>query len=183
MIFDCADKPKKGVDGGKAVAINWDDIDWAATTISGSTITDLVLKAGKSGFAVEWFGDLASANSAFAASDEDMSGYLHNFLTRIATSSAAGAERAAELSQGRFVFALETRYKGVDNLEAFKVMGIENGVKLTEMTWSTLENSGSLLYQVSTKEGDTETYPFNIFLEGASYAVSKATFDSLFATA
>ena len=93
MIFDCADKPKRGLDGGKAVIINWDDIDRAGSTEAGAIISDLVTQSGTSGFAAEWFKDLASGNSAFAPSTEDIDGFLHNFLCRIATSSAENAER------------------------------------------------------------------------------------------
>lgn len=181
MIFDCADKPKRGLDGGKAVIINWDDIDRAGSTEALAIITDLVTKSGTSGFAAEWFKDLASGNSAFAPSTEDIDGFLHNFLCRIATSSAENAERARELSQGRFVVVVETKYKGALQAEAFKVFGWECGVKLSEMTWNTLENSGAIPYTVATEEGDTESYPYNVFLE-TDYATSKATFDTLFAT-
>lgn len=181
MLFDCADKSKKGLDGGRAVAINWDDIDRAASTEADATISDLVLKSGTSGFAAEWFKDLASANSAFSPNTEDVDGFLHNFLCRIQNSSADNAQRAAELAQGRFVFVVETKYKGAASAEAFKVLGWETGVKLSELTWNTLENSGAMLYTVATEEGDFETYPYNVFLE-TDYATSKATFDSLFAT-
>ena len=181
MVFDCADKSKKGLDGGRAVVINWEDIDRAGSTVAGATISDLVLNAGKSGFAAEWFKDLASVNSAFAPSAEDIDGFLHNFLCRIQNASADNAERSAELSQGRFVVVVETRYKGAANVEAFKVFGWENGLKLSEMTYNTLENSGSIPYTAATEEGDYETYPYNVFLE-TDYATSKATFESLFAT-
>lgn len=181
IIFDCADKSKKGLDGGRAVVINWDDVDRAGSTVSAATISDLVLLAGKSGFAAEWFKDLASVNSAFAPNTEDVDGFLHNFLCRIPTSSAENAERARELSQGRYIVVVETRYKGVANAEAFKVLGWESGLKLSEMTWNTLENSGAIPYTAATEEGDTESYPYNVFLE-TNYATSKATFDALFAT-
>ena len=181
VLFDCADKPKRGLDGGRAVIINWDDVDRAGSTVAGATITDLVTQAGTSGFAAEWFKDLASLNSAFAPNTEDIDGFIHNFLCRIPTSSAENAERARELSQGRFVVVVETKYKGALNAEAFKVFGWDNGVKLSEMIYNTLENSGSLPYTVTTEEGDVESYPFNVFLE-TDYATSKATFDTLFAT-
>lgn len=181
MVFDCADKSKKGLDGGRAVLINWDDIDRAGSTVSGATISDLVLLAGKTGYAAEWFKDLASANSAFSPSTEDVDGFLHNWLCRLQNASANNAERSAELAQGRFVLAVETKYKGAASVEAFKVFGWDCGMKLSEMTYNTLENSAALLYTVATEEGDFETYPFNIFLE-TDYATSKATFDALFAT-
>lgn len=179
LLFDCLDKPKKGIDGGQGVLINFDDIDRSASTVAGAKVTDIVLKAGKTGIAVQWYKDLASANSSFAPSTEDVDGFLHNFLTRLANSSADNAERANELAGGRFVMVYETRYKGLLNAEAFKVAGWESGMKLSEMTNNTLENSGSTLFTLATPEGDTESYPYNVFLE-TSYDVSKATFDTLF---
>lgn len=181
ILFDCADTPKKGIDGGTAVLINWDDIDWTATTKSGAIITDLVLKSGTAGFKLDWYKDLASANSAFAPNTEDVDGFTHSFLGRISTTTALHAERANELKGGRFVVVYESKYKGTLSAEAFKVRGIEAGLKLSEMTENTLENSGSILFTLATEEGDVEKYPYSVFYE-TSYAVSKATFDALFAT-
>jgi len=61
------------------------------------------------------------------------------------------------------------------------VLGIENGMTLSEMTQNTAENSGSLPFTLATQEGDYEPYPYSIFLE-TDYATSKATFDASFAT-
>ncbi|MGD2113417.1 MAG: hypothetical protein PVG07_00080 [Acidobacteriota bacterium] len=180
ILFDCADAPKKGIDGGKAVLINWDDIDRAASTVNGSIVTDLVLKSGTSGISISWYKDLASANSSFAPNTEDVDGFLQNFLCRLATTTAEHAERANELKQGRFVVVYESKYKGVDLDDAFKVRGWDCGLKLSEMTENTLENSGSILFTLATEEGDVEQYPYNIFLE-TDYATSKASFDALFA--
>lgn len=181
LLFDCADVPKKGIANGQGVLINFEDIDLTASTIAGATITDLVLKSGKTGYSVQWYKDLASANSAFVPSTEDFDGHTHNFLTRLASSSALSAERARELGSGRFIMVYETKYKGTSNLDAFKVAGWENGLKLGEMTFNTLENSGAGLFTLSTEEGDVEPYPFNIFLE-TDYDTTKATFETLFAT-
>ena len=180
ILYACTDAPRKGVDGGKGVLINYDDIDFAASTVSGSKITDLVLKSGTAGFEVQWYKDLASANSSFAPNAEDVDGFLHNFLTRLSNSSAANADRANELKNGRFVMVYMTRYKGANNLEAFKVAGWDSGLRLSEMVNNTLENSGATLFTLATEEGDVERYPYNVFLE-TDYATSKASFDSLFA--
>lgn len=179
LLYDCLDKPKKGIEGSKAVIINKDDIDYGASTVSGATVTDLVLKSGKVGLPVQWYKDLASGNSSFAPNTENEDGFIENFLSRLATSSAANAERAAELAGGRFIMVYETRYKGALNVEAFKVAGWDMGMRLGEMTTSTLENSGSTLYTLSTDPDEFEEYPYRIFLE-TDYDTSKATFDSLF---
>jgi hypothetical protein len=182
LLYACADAPKKGIDGGKAVLINWDDIDLAGSTLTGALITDLVLKSGTTGFALEWYKDLASANSAFAPSTDDVDGFLHSFLARLGTTTAEHADVAEILKNGRFIIVYESKYKGVDSDDAFKVRGWDSGMRLSEMTENTLENSGSILFTLATEEGDVEKYPFHVFLE-TSYTVSKATFDSLFAVA
>lgn len=181
MIYDCADKPKKGLDGGKAVLINFADIDRASSVVAGATITDLVLAAGLTGYSMEWYKDLASANTSFSPSTEDVDGFLQNWLCRMGVPSADVAERSRELKEGRFVIVAELRYKGTANAEAFVVLGWDNGLKLSELTWNTLENSASVLFTLATEEGDYEEYPFMKFLE-TDYATSKATFDALFAT-
>lgn len=181
LLYACADAPKKGIDGGKAILINYDDIDFSASVVAGETITDLILKAGKSGFAVEWYKDLASGGSTFAPSTEDVDGFLHTFLTRLAASSAESAAIANELKNGRFIMVYETKYKGLLQEDAFKVAGWETSLKLSEMTTNTGENSGSPLFTLATEEGDVEQYPYSIFLE-VDYDTSKATFDTLFAT-
>ena len=180
ILFDCADAPKKGIDGSNAVIINWDDIDFAGSTVSGATITDLVLKTGTVGISVDWFKDLASSNSSFAPNTEDVDGFLHNFLCRMATSSSENAERANELKNGRFIIVYESKYKGALSIDAFKVRGWENGLRLTEMAENTLENSGSMLFTLGTEEGNVEQYPYHVFLE-TDYATSKATYETLFA--
>lgn len=182
MLFDCADAPRKGIDGDRAIIINYDDIDFSQSTVSGSKVTLLKLKSGKSGKILQWYKELASANSSYSPSTEDVDGFLHNFQGRLATTTAEHAERSNELKQGRFIVVFETRYKGVNSEDAFKVLGWNCGLRLTELTQNTNENSGSILFTVGTEEGDFETYPYNIFLE-TDYATSKASFDTAFVSA
>lgn len=180
ILYSCLDKPKKGISDSKAVIINFDDIDKSASTTDGSKVTDLVLKAGTVGVSLEWYKDLASGDSAFAPSQEDIDGFIHKFLCRMGTSSVNHAERANEISKGRFIVVYESKYKGLLSVDAFKIRGWENGVTLLEMVENSKENSGSLLFTLSTEEGDVEEYPYHTFLE-TDYATSKATFDTLFA--
>ena len=74
ILFDCADAPKRNLDGGQAVLINWDDIDFAATVVAGSTIQDLVLKSGTTGFTLQWYRDLASATGTYTPDTEQIDG-------------------------------------------------------------------------------------------------------------
>lgn len=181
MLAVCDDAPKKGVDSGMGVLINVEDIDLAGSTFAGAQITDLVLKAGKSGFKVEWFKDLASGEGAYVPSTEDLDGFSHTFRTRLATSSNEAAERANELKNGTFVMVYETKYKGVDSEDAFKVAGWGQGLRLSELTYNTTENSAALLFALATEEGDFEQYPYHTVLE-TDYDTTKSAFDTLFAT-
>jgi hypothetical protein len=179
ISFNCDDKPKKGLAGQRAVIINFEDIDFGATTKNGATISNLTLKDGTTGYKLEWYKELASASGQFSPNEEDIDGFSHSFMGRMATSSLSNAEAAKELKEGRFVVVYESKYQGVNQDEAFKVLGIETGLQLSEMTTNTNENSGSILFTLSTKEGEYEEYPFNIFSE-ASYRTSKDTVDALF---
>ena len=181
ILFDCADAPLKGLDGGTAVLINYDDIDFAGSTVTGATISDLATVSGSAGFSIDWYKELASTATSFTANAEDVDGYSHQFLARLSNSSALNAERANELKNGRFIVVVETSYKGASDAEAFKVYGWDAGMELSEMTGNSNENGGGLLFTLSTREATVERYPYNIFLE-TTYATSKATFDTLFAT-
>lgn len=180
IVFDCNDRAKKGLKGSKAVIVNYDDIDFGATTVSGATVSNLALKTGTSGFSIGWYKDLGSTAMEYTPNDETVDGFAHSFLCRLGTTSAANAEIASELKGGRFVIVVETNYQGTDQAEAFKVFGFENGLELSEMTGNSEENTGSLLFTLSTKEDFYEEYPFQILKE-TDYAATKASFDSLFA--
>lgn len=181
IAFDCNDKAKKGLKGSKAVIINYDDLDLGATTVAGATISSLATKSGTAGFSIGWYKDLGSTAVEYTPNDEVVDGFSHSFLCRLGTSSAANAEIASQLKGGRFIIVVETNYQGTAQAEAFKVYGFENGLELSEMTGSSEEASGSLLFTLSTKEDDFEEYPFQILKE-TDYSVTKASFDSLFST-
>ena len=181
IAFDCVDKAKKGLKGSKAVIVNYDDIDFGATTATGATVSSLALKSGASGFSIGWYKDLGSIAADYRKNDEVVDGFGHSFLCRLGTSSAANAEIASELKGGRFAIIVETNYAGATQADAFKIYGFENGLELETMEGSSEENSGSLLFTLSTKEDYYEEYPFQIVNE-TSYAITKASFDSLFAT-
>lgn len=179
ILFNCDDKPKKGIAGSTAVLINYDDIDFGASTQTGATITNLALKAGTTGYKLEWYKELASASGQYTPNDEEIDGFGHSFLGRLTTTSAGNAEKARELSAGRFVIAYESKYQGVSQLEAFKVLGWEASLELSEMTTSTEENSGSILFTLTTKEGEYEDYPYSILLN-TDYATTASDLEALF---
>lgn len=179
ILFDCLDNPVKGIDKGRAVLINRNDIDFSRSKKEGATISDIYLKAGKRGYVVESGKNLASANAAFLPSTDDPEGFSHSFLGRIMTTAFESSERANELKQGRFIVVYQSRYKGVNNKEAFKVLGWEAGLMLTELTQNTAENRSSLLFTLSTEEGESESAPYLSFFD-TNYYISNRLFEDKF---
>lgn len=179
LLFDCEYMPKGGLAGSRAVLINYDEVDRTATTSTGALIDALTLQEGLTGYKVEWYKKLGSTGSEFEASDDNIDGFKHSFLSRLAVTSLSNAERAGELKSGKFIMVVETNYKGVDNQDAFKVYGFDVGMELTEMTGNSAENAGSLLYTLTTEADEVERYPYMVLLE-TDYATTKAAFDALF---
>lgn len=182
ISYDCLDVPIKGLDNSKAVLINYSDVDWTASTLSDGTVSALVLKAATTGYDIEWYKELGSTATSYAANAEDVDGFSHSFIARLATSSAANSLAANQLKDGRFLVVVETSYKGSANVEAFKVYGFDAGMELKELTQSSNENSGSMLFTLETREGTVERFPYAVYFD-TSYQTSKADFDNKFAPA
>lgn len=180
LSYDCttAHRAIGGLDGGKAVIINKADIDLTALTTSGATVTNLTLKSGSKGYEIGWIKQLGNTATEFSVND-GLDTFNHSFACRVFGQGAADAERIKELSTGEFVLVVATKYKGVANVDTFKVYGIENGLKMLEGSASSLENDGSFLFKIGSVENFGESYPYNVYLEG-TYAASKAKYDALF---
>lgn len=166
IAFDYNDRPLKGLDGGRAILINYAEIDFASTPrIAAATLPALTLTAGGSvAFEIQWYKELASSNSTFTPNAEQVDGFAHAFVGRMSNSSAANAELAKELKDGRFAIIVETKYKGADDsdsLDAYKVYGFDSGLRLTEMTYNSNENEGGILFTLATPEGMSEQFPFH----------------------
>jgi len=179
IAFDYQDRPLKGLDGGRAILVNYDEIDFASTPRTAlAQLVAFTLKAGGSaGFEIQWYKELASTSSAYAPNAEAVDGFSHSFLGRMSNASAANAEIAKELKDGRFLVIVETKYKGADgddSKEAYKVYGFDSGLKLSEMTYASQENEGGILFTLATPEGMSERFPYQTL-----YAVSKTATDVL----
>jgi len=162
----------------RAIIINKSDIDLAALTTSGASITNISLVSGATAYSIDWIKQLGSATSAFAANDSGLDTFTHGFACRVFGQGAKDAETISQLSRGEFLVIAEGKWKGENNTEAFRVFGLENGLRMTEGAYSTLENDGSFVFTLSSMEGFGETYPYQVWKEGA-YSVLKAKFDNL----
>ena len=172
-------RAKAGLEG-KAVLINRQDLDLTALTQSGATITNLSLNSGATGYSIEWVKQLGNTASAFASNENGADSFSHSFVARVFSQGAADAERIRELKDGEFVVVVESKWKGLNNAQAFKCFGLESGLRMQEGTFTSLENDGAFIFTLASVEGFGESYPYQVFTEG-TYAVNKAKFDDLFA--
>ena len=180
--YDCSreGRAKAGLET-RAVILNKSDLDLTAVTSSGSVVTNITLESGATGYYCDWILKQGNNTAAFVAGENTAPIFNHSFLARIHGTGAQDAERARELGNGEFEIVTQTKWKGTDNVEAYKVFGFDSGMKMSELTYSANENDGSMLFTLSSVEnGGGETYPFMIYNEG-SYAANKARFDALFA--
>lgn len=179
ITYDCspAERAKAGLET-KAVIINRADLDLTALTTSGASVTNISLASGSTGYSIGWIKQLGSSTSSFTANDSGVDTYAHGFACRVFGQGSDDAERIKELGTGEFVVLVESKWKGTQNAEAFKVFGLENGLRMSEGSYSTLENDGSFVFTLSSVEGYGETYPYQVWKEG-NYAAMKAKFDNL----
>jgi hypothetical protein len=170
-----ANRAKAGLET-TAVIINRSDIDFASVTQTGATLTNISLDSGKTGFSIDWIKQLGVSASEIAITDS-LDGFSHSFACRIFGTSAADAERMKELLEGEFVVITETKFKGTNQESAFKVFGFENGLKVSEGTYSSAENDGAMLFTLSSVEGYLESFAYLIWKE-TNYAATKTKFDN-----
>ena len=181
ISYDCssANRAKSGLET-KAVIINVADLDRTSITETGSTVTNLSLNSGATGFSISWIKQLGSTGSEVALNDSGVDTFSHSFACRVFGQSAEDAERIKELLEGEFVVVVETKFKGTSNADAYKIFGLENGLKMAEGSFTSLENDGSFIFTLKSQEGFGESYPYKIYLE-TDYATTKAKVDALFA--
>lgn len=181
IAYDCssANRAKSGLET-KAVLINVADLDKTAITESGATVTNLSLVSGSTGYSISWIKQLGSTASEVVLNDSGVDSFSHSFACRVFGQSAEDAERVKELLESEFVVVVESKFKGTDNADAYKIFGLENGLKMAEGSFTSLENDGSFIFTLKSQEGFGESYPYKIYLE-TDYATTKAKFDALFA--
>lgn len=177
LVGDCSVNPVLGLKSG--VIINYDDIDWSATTKTGSIVTDLILLTGKTGYEVSWVKRLGSNNNSFVASTDSREGFTHSFACQLAGFSADNADRISELKGGKFLLVAESNFRGENNEDTYKVFGYTAGLYLTEAIASSNENGGAITYILSTLEGDLEENIYDTYLK-TDYETAKERYDSLF---
>lgn len=184
ILLNCDTPTVAGIEN-TVVLINRDDIDRTATTFSTTNpnlMTNLALKTGKKGFKVEGIKQILSAGFELVVGDY-VNRFTHRFSGSILNLDSETLNTLNELGGGANLIAvIETRYKGSDSKEPYKVLGYSQGLELSTATWSSNENEGTIQIELTSVEGREEpVVPFTL-LE-TDYDTTKTAFDNSFASA
>lgn len=184
ILFDCDNPPIGGIETD-VLLFNADDVDITALTYNPSNkiqLTNFALKAGKTGYLLQGVKQVNGANSELVKKEIGPDKHKHVFSGVILNPSAANKLQATFLSEGgKYVVIIEQKWKGVDNDDAFVVLGLKSGLELQTMIWNTKENDGTISFTLESAESYEEpTLPLNL-LE-TDYATTKTAFDNKFAS-
>lgn len=175
VLYEYNERPLRGLANCRMWLINYNDIDWSTyARVDTAEVGVPSLEAGgKEAFKVEFYKELATVSSAYAPSTETVDGFTNSVIGRLGNTTTDNATRANELKDGRFVAIVETKFRGADAIgvtpadytHAFKILGYDSGMELSEMTYNANENDGTILFTLASPEGMNEKFPYRVVLD------------------
>lgn len=184
IIIDCDNRPQAGIEVN-AVFINFDDIDKTASTLDATNdliITSLATLSGTSGYNIEGLKQVNGVSFELVKKEESFDGYKHLFAGVVLNPSAANKALLKEIaSGGRYVVVVEKKWKGIDNEDAFEVLGWDSGLEISTITWNSKETDGAIKFEVASADGYEDAEMTRNLLE-TDYATTKTAFVNKFAT-
>ncbi len=107
----------------------------------------------------------------------------HIFNGFILTPSAANKLQLEIMSEGGDIVAMvHKKWKGANNAEAFEIYGLNSGLQLQTVTYSSTENDGAIGFQLANPDGYEEPKLPLTFLD-TDYATSLTLFNNKFISA
>lgn len=183
ILRDCLDNNVGGIEVNLLV-FNKSDIDITATTFSATsptTMTNFALKTGKTGFLVKGVKQVNALRFEMVVKELSENMFKHFMTVVIPNVSAENMDRLTELSRAEVVVIVETKFKGTDNADAFKVGGYYSGLRMATAVYSSAENDGSVQVELSSVDGYEESKPILTLLE-TDYTTTKTAFENKFET-
>ena len=185
ILFDCDNPPIGGIEVN-VVLVNTADIDYANCTIDPTNkikMTNFQLLAGKTGFYIQGVKQVQKANSELVVKETGVNKHKHTFTGIALNPSADNKLQLQNMSENGSICAIvETKWKGVDQEDAFQVLGFYSGLLMATMAWGTAENDGSILFTlVSLANYEEPTLPLTLLM--TDYATTKTVFTNKFVEA
>lgn len=185
ILYDCENPPVGGLETD-VVLINFNDLDRAAITYDATNkdiVTNLQLQSGKTGYLFQGIKQINTATSELVKKEFSSDKEKHSFNGVILNVSAANKAQINAMKEGsKYVAVVNRKWKGVDNEEAFLILGLEVGLEIETSTWNSDENDGTLQFTIASADGFEEPRLPNTLLE-TDYATTLAAFEAKFAQA
>lgn len=176
FLFDCDNLPSAGIEKN-VLLVNRQDIDLTASSVTGGVV-DVVLKAGTTGFLIEGIKQINSYNYEVTVNTDSLNRVTHTFIGRIYSLTPENKKQINAFINGANVVAIvENLAKGVDQKDAFEVLGWENGLEIAEGVKNSLENDGAFVLTLASNEQTLESKAPLTFLD-VDYPTTKTKFDN-----
>jgi len=181
---NCDENPQAGLEVN-VLLFNMADIDKATSTFDATTdllMTNFATKTGTTGYLLEGVKQSNYASEELVIKDY-ANAYKHLFGGVILEPSVENRKSLETLmSGGKFVAIVEKKWKGVDDDDAFVVLGFDAGLEASSSTWNSKENDGVEMFELASSDGYEEPRKAYNLLE-TDYATTLAAFVLKFATA
>ena len=167
--IDCTSVPVKGLIQSVTI-MNRAAIDRGATVFNadGVTIEGMTLKAGvKRAYLMDGVKNLLNAQATFVPKDDTFDAWNHTISGYIADLNPENLLEIQAYTNGAEICAIiRTKYEGVDGTgsTAYKVLGYEVGMSMTEAVFDANENGG-LPFTLANKDGlENNQFPYAFFI-------------------
>ena len=179
LLVDCNTKFVKGIEQQIRLINRCDILDFIEDVSAGNhCITDLNLRPATTGYAVTGLSNkqLFTAGYSINVNDDGPDDFAHTINIRTWNLTKASLAFLRELGKGADLVAVVLDKTDAANLDAYKIYGLENGLKISDLTFVSNENQGATLITLASREPDFESNPPYVWNE-----VDRATMDGIFA--
>ena len=186
IVNDCDNLGISGVEAD-FLLIPHSDVDKTASTVDATNskiTTDLVLKAGRTGYLLEGVKQTNGYNHEFVPGDaQTRNQHKHLIRGRILTPSALNRESYDKIASGEpYMAVVNKKYKGAGSADAFLILGWDAGLYASAGSESSTENNGAILIELASDDTMLESKSPRVLFE-TSYETTLTAFNNKFATA
>lgn len=180
---DCLNKAKGGIEVN-VVIIPFIDVDKATSTIDANgTITNLSTFSGKTGFFIEGIKQVQGFSWELVKRAEGHDKYKHLFKGVVLTPSAANKKSASNILAGeRYMIVVHKLFKGLNQADAFEVLGFDTGLYAQTAVQNSKENDGVIMFELGSDDEFLEDEMPRNNLE-TDFATTLVAFNNKYATA
>lgn len=177
ILKDCDEAPVAGLEVN-ILLFNKTQIDYSALTFDGANdllMTNFQLLSGNTGYLLEGVKQSNSASSELVV--KDFGNFYKHLTAGAILNPSVGNMKSLEsiMSGGDFVAIVQRKWKGVDDEDAFLVLGLDSGMTASSSTWNSKENDGVELFELASADGFEEPKKPRVVLE-TDYSTTLAAF-------